>query len=304
MAILVVETGMIYPSISAAARATGVDPSNAGKVLRGKRKSAGGYSFANVAETATQREITKIAKSREAKLSPKQKERRQESRQKSQQRVLQERKKKAPARRTAEQRQAIQRAHAALVEANDMIRRAKRGGTGAIARKDLEALAEQMGASKQGMFRTGKKDIEQYTDLDQLLQRIETIKQQEEARKAQYDINYAQQYGLRSTEEAKRKHDALDALSRAYGKLRETASRASGRFSYKTIYGDMIRDVQDLDADQIMDLANRLDEWLDEDRQHDQDQLDQIYEQWQREIEGGGDDDDGDDDEPTYISYR
>lgn len=304
MAILVVETGMIYPSLSAAARATGVDPSNAGKVLRGKRQSAGGYSFANVSETATQREITKIAKAREEKLSTKQKERRKASRQKSQQRVLQERKKKSPARRTAEQRQTIDRAHAALVEANDMIRRAKRGGTGAIARKDLEALAEQMGASKQGMFRTGKKDIEQYTDLDQLLQRIETIKQQEEARKAQYDINYAQQYGLRSTEEAKRKHDALDALSRAYGKLRETANRASGRFSYKTIYGDMIRDVQDLDADQIMDLANRLDEWLDEDRQHDQDQLDQIYEQWQREIEGGGDDDDGDDDEPTYISYR
>ena len=304
MAILVVETGMIYPSLSAAARATGVDPSNAGKVLRGKRKSAGGYSFANVAETATQREITKIAKSSEAKLTTKQKERRQASRQKSQQHVLQERQKKAPARRTAEQRQAIQRAHAALVEANDMIRRAKRGETGAIARKDLEALAEQMGASKQGMFRTGKKDIEQYTDLDQLLQRIETIKQQEEARKAQYDMNYALQYGLRSTEEARKKHDALDALSRAYGKLRETASRASGRFKYETIYGDMLRDVQNLDADQIMDLANRLDVWLSEDRQHNQDELDYIYSQWQAEVEGGGDDDGGDDDEPTYISYR
>lgn len=304
MAILVIETGMIYPSLSAAARATGVDPSNAGKVLRGKRKSAGGYSFERVAETATQRELTKIAKAREEKLSTKQKERRKASRQKSQQRVMQERKRSTPARRTAEQREQLERAHAALIEANEMIRRAKRGGTGSIARKDLQALAEQMGASKQGLFRTGKKDIEQYTDLDQLLRRIETIKQQEEARRAQYDINYAQQYGLRSTEEARKKHDALDALSRAYGKLRETASRASGRFSYKTIYGDMVRDVQDLDADQIMDLANRLDEWLDEDRQHDQDQLDKIYEQWQAEVEGGGDDDDGDDDEPTYISYR
>lgn len=304
MAILVVETGMIYPSLSAAARATGVDPSNAGKVLRGKRKSAGGYSFASVAETVTQREITKIAKSREAKLSTKQKERRQASRQKSQQRVLQERKKKAPARRSPEQRQAIQRAHAALVEANDMIRRAKRGETGAIARKDLEALAEQMGASKQGFFRTGKKDIEQYTDLDQLLKRIEMIKQQEEERRAQKEYNYAQQYGLRNLEEARKKHDALDALSRAYGKLRELASRTSGRFKYETLYEDMKRDVQDLDADQIMDLANRLDVWLSEDRQHNQDELDYIYSQWQAEVEGGGDDDGGDDDEPTYISYR
>lgn len=66
----------------------------------------------------------------------------------------------------------------------------------------------------------------------------------------------------------------------------------------------MIRDVQNLDADQIMDLANRLDEWLDSDRYKSQTELDDIYAKWEAEVEGADYDEGDDDDEPTYISYN
>lgn len=325
MAILVLETGMIYPSISAAARATGVDPSNAGKVLRGQRKSAGGYSFKTVTGTAapTQREISRALRKQQRNMTESQQQRRAAQREKSQQRVkaqqqiakqqrqTQQRtaagKSRAPRdQAAAEQRERIRTAHAALVEANDMIRQAKRGGTGAMARKDLEALAQQMGASKQGLFKTDKASISEYSeeDLQQLLQRIAKIKEQEAERRKGYESNYAQQYGLKSMQEAKEKHDALDALSRAYAKLRETANRASGRFAYSTLYETMSNEIAQLSADQIMDLADRLDTWLSEKRDHDQDELDQIYAKWQADMAGtGGDEDDTDEDMPTTIRY-
>ena len=40
--IMILETGKVYDSIAAAARAVGVDKANAGNVVRGKRASAGG----------------------------------------------------------------------------------------------------------------------------------------------------------------------------------------------------------------------------------------------------------------------
>lgn len=303
MPIFIPETGNIFPTIAEAARSVGVDPSNAGKVLRGQRSSAGGYTFTSVAKAPTQREITKMAKAAASALSDAQRQRRQASRQRSQQRVQQRRQQSQPARRTAEQREQIKRAHDALIEANKMIRQSKRTGSGKMALKDLQSLVEQMGASKRGFFKTSKKGMMEYTDLEQLVQRIQTIIEQEAARREQYDVNYAQQYTLKSVQEAKAKHDALDALSRAYGKLREVKERSSGRFAYQDVYSNMIRDVQNLDADQIMDLANRLEEWLDSDRYKSQNELDDIYAKWEAEVEGA-DYDEGDDDEPTYISYN
>ena len=163
-----------------------------------------------------------------------------------------------------------------------------------------------MGASKQGLFKTDKASISEYSeeDLQQLLQRIAKIKEQEAERRKGYESNYAQQYGLKSMQEAKEKHDALDALSRAYAKLRETANRASGRFAYSTLYETMSNEIAQLSADQIMDLADRLDTWLSEKRDHDQDELDEIYAKWQADMAGtGGDEDDTDEDMPTTIRY-
>ena len=45
MKILNLETGQKFKSIAEAARAAGVDSSNVGKVLKGKRKHAGGFRF-------------------------------------------------------------------------------------------------------------------------------------------------------------------------------------------------------------------------------------------------------------------
>lgn len=318
MAIFVLETGMVYPSVSAAARAVGVDPSNASKVVRGQRKEAGGYTFQRIESAAaapTQREISRAIKKQQQSMTPAQMQRRAAHRARSQQRVqtqqMQKRTRTAsPAenaakqtstrvRRTAEERERIRSAHAALVEANDMIRRAKRGGTGQMAKKDLQSLAEQMGASKQGLFRSDAASIEQYSEeeLQQLMRRIETIKKQEAERRKSYDVKYAQQYGLANLQEAEKRHDALDALARAYGKLREVKERSSGKFAYKeSVYETMNKDVQDLDAEQIQDLADRLDEWLDSDREKDQDALDEIFEKWQTDINAAGEEDEDEQD--------
>ena len=304
MAILIADTGNIYPSISAAAKAVGVDPSNARKAVRGQRKSAGGYTFVEVAAAPLQKEITKLAKKVAESLTPKQQQRRAQQRQRSMQRVQERRRSEQPARRrTAAERERIQQIHAALVEANDMIRRAKRGETGAITRKDLEALAEQVGASKQGMFKTATKDIEQYQEIEQILARIQAIKEQDAARREQQAVSYAQQYSLKSTEDAKRKQNALDDLSRVLGRLREAANRASGDFKYVQIYEDMITDVKELEPEQIQLLSDRLNNWLDTTKEQTQADLDKIIAQWQMEVEGTEDDGD-DDDTPTYITYR
>lgn len=313
MGIFVLETGMMYPSITAAARALGVDPSNAAKVVRGQRKEAGGYSFARIAdaEAPTQREIRQHLKKMQQSMTPAQLQRRAAHRERSRQRVQEQNQQKrtrtasaakqtsARVRRTAEERERIKAAHAALVEANEMIRRAKRGGTGQLAKKDLQSLAEQMGASKQGLFRADAASISQYSadDLEQLLRRIETIKEQEAKRRQSYDIKYAQQYGLANLQEAAKRHDALDALARAYAKLREVKERSSGKFAYKeSVYETMNKDVQDLDAEQIQDLADRLDEWLDSDREKDQDALDEIFENWQASIQGADEEDEDEQD--------
>lgn len=305
MAIMIADTGNIYPSISAAARAVGVDPSNARKAVLGQRKSAGGYIFVKVDAVPQQKEITKLMQQVNERLSDTQRQRRAAQRQHSMQKVQSKRRSQPARRRTASERERIQQVHAALVEANNMIRAAKRGGTGATTRKDLEALAEQFGASKQGLFRTGK-DIEQYQEIEQLMARLQAIKDQDAARREQRAVNYAQQYNLQSTADAKRKQDALDDLSRVYGKLREAASRASGDLRYVQIYEDMINDVKELTPEQIKSLADKLDDWLDNTREKTQAGLDDIMEQWQMEVEGAQDDDDDDDDDdtPTYITYR
>ena len=50
--IIVLETGQIYDSIAAAARAVGVDKANAGNVVRGKRAIAACYHFARFEQNA------------------------------------------------------------------------------------------------------------------------------------------------------------------------------------------------------------------------------------------------------------
>lgn len=300
MPILIPETGNLFPTIAEAARSVGVDPSNAGKALRGQRKSAGGYTFQTVSAAPSQSALRKMAKAAAKAMTPAQQQRRQAQRKRSQQRVAERQRSAQPARRTAEQRERIQRAHAALVEANDMIRDARRGAKGNKATvADLEALAEQMGASKRGLFRTDTKSIEQYPDLDQLMQRIKTITEQKA-------YTYRDKYSLQDVEDAKRKESVLDKLQETYGRLREAAERASGRFDYDTVvYDTTISDVKELDVDQIQLLVDKLNDWLDNARDITQSGLDDIMQQWQREVEGeDDDDDDGDDDDIDYITYR
>ena len=67
----------------------------------------------------------------------------------------------------------------------------------------------------------------------------------------------------------------------------------------------MSNEIAQLSADQIMDLADRLDTWLSEKRDHDQDELDEIFAKWQADMSGtGGDEDETDEDMPTTIRYR
>lgn len=301
MPILIPETGNLFPTIAEAARSVGVDPSNAGKALRGQRKSAGGYTFQTVSAAPSQSALRKMAKATAAALSPAQQQRRAAQRKRSQQRVAARQRSAQPARRTAEQRERIQKAHAALVEANDMIREARRGAKNTKrAGADMEALAEQMGASKRGLFRTDTKSIEQYADLDQLLQRIKTIQEQRAH-------EYQQEYSLRDVEDAKRKKDALDDLSETYGRLRELVNRGSGKYEYKEqVYFEARNEVKDLDTDQIRLLVKKLNDWMDDERDLTQSGLDKIMEQWQMEVEAtnADDDDNGDDDGVDYITYR
>lgn len=60
-----VETGEIFPSITAAADSCGAKPGNISKVLAGKRDSAGGYSWRYCDETINQEKADEIRKQRQ-----------------------------------------------------------------------------------------------------------------------------------------------------------------------------------------------------------------------------------------------
>ena len=190
--IIVLETGNIYDSIAAAARAVGVDKANAGNVVRGKRASAGGYHFARFEQNADiERARTRVQ---------------EELREKERQKVLTKAERKSRA-------SLIDSVHDLLVDTNRRARNARKEGiynTDPVLQR-MMSHTDYFGANKTGGYLTSKQHLRSFSneELQNLASMIENEKG--EYAKNVYDrmsrhrniATYALQFGITVNEAEK-----------------------------------------------------------------------------------------------------
>ena len=154
--IYVPQTGQIYPTISAASKALGVDASNIGKVLRFERESAGGYNFHYVEPGASIETLRGIDEAMQNQSSPKKRERMAQTRKKNEGRLSPEERQ-----RRKEKRESAQRLHNVLVRANKAIAELQKQGVADISNPvtNLENIKAVIGTNKIGGFDTSIKNL-------------------------------------------------------------------------------------------------------------------------------------------------
>lgn len=156
--ILNIDTGKVYSSIQAAARAVGVDPSNVGKVLRGQRSSAGGFRFQRVqADSLTVSEAESIRNQINRETAPRLLEKQQIQRERFE---------------TAKQAQ-LRGIQEAIRQANETVQEYKRENVYSIGKavSDLIGIGEYVGIRKSGLISTDLAKITeklQELDIEQL----------------------------------------------------------------------------------------------------------------------------------------
>lgn len=246
MKIIVLETGQIYDSIAAAARAVGVDKANAGNVVRGKRASAGGYHFARFEQNADiERARTRV-----------QEELREKERQKVQTKA--ERKSRAAL---------IDNVHDLLVDTNRRARNARKEGiynTDPVLQR-MMSHTDYFGANKTGGYLTSKQHLRSFSneELQNLASMIENEKG--EYAKNVYDrmsrhrniATYALQFGI-TVNEAEKYFNLYPVLFELFNISKQnTEYRSSDPTIVSEIYESM-QSGEDPDAllDFILDLKN------------------------------------------------
>lgn len=190
--IIVLETGNIYDSIAAAARAVGVDKANAGNVVRGKRASAGGYHFARFEQNAN----IELSKTRMQ----------EQIREREKQKVLTKAERKSRA-------ALVNSVHDLLVDTNRRARNARKEGiynTDPVLQR-MMSHTDYFGANKTGGYLTSKQHLRSFSneELQNLASMIENEKG--EYAKNVYDrmsrhrniATYALQFGITVNEAEK-----------------------------------------------------------------------------------------------------
>ena len=209
-AIYVPQTNMIYPSSSSAAAALGVDPSNIGKVLRGKRTSAGGYNFNRVTADVAPSTLQFIKEATEQSLSEKQKKRQAKHRAET---------KAKKAARDKQRGQAARQLQKTLQEANKLIEQYKDRKLDSVSTviPELENLKAVVGKTKAGTFNAGFKNLARFNQkqLEALQQAVSKqlnrkgFKNLDEAERKKQALAY--QIGIQP-EEVDKYNDALTTL--------------------------------------------------------------------------------------------
>lgn len=242
--IVILETGEVYDSIAAAARAVGVDTANAGNVVRGKRASAGGYHFARFEQNADiERAVTR---------------RKEEIREKQKQKVLTKAERK-------NRRTLIDSVHDLLVDTNKRARIARKEGvynTDPVLQR-MMSHTDFFGSNKTGGYLTDRSHLRSFSDeeLQNLASMIET--ERGEYAKNIYDrmsrhrniATYAAQFGI-TVEQAKQYFSLYPVLFELF-----SIAKQNTEYNYNDITGELYdamqggADPEDL-LDFILDLKN------------------------------------------------
>jgi hypothetical protein len=236
--IYVPQTGTIYPSISAASAALGVDASNIGKAVRGSRKSAGGYNFVAVTADIAPDTLKWINQAVEQSLSPQQKQRQAKRRKQGFGRLSAE--EKAAAKSRAKAARALQ---GVVREANNLLDQYRKQGLESISVvvPELEKLKDIIGRNRKGGFNAGAKNLAQFTErevraLTEALQRQlnrKGFKDLEAAESRKQGIAY--QFGLGSPAELDNYADVLPSLWHVLELARATQAKGYDRSLYNAV---------------------------------------------------------------------
>ena len=304
-------TGDIYGSISEAARATGADAGNISKVVSGSRRTAGGYTFAAIdPEKLEDTDLRAVKRSKLAGQTKAQQKRATQARQKSRQKVRQQeraRKKAAAAaerqRRRTEPKsttEARRAARASALKANEMLKQKEEKLSRAGARS-LEDLARQMGATREGRFKTtGITGTEEA--MKQMSERIKQILAEDEQKKKEEAARWQDIYRLKSAEQGEEMRQSMNNLADAFASLRQLFGRTDGRSQYKSIFTDIQKDAEHMTPEQIQEVADLINNFVNGTKKPDEDELMKIYTDWATET-GVYDEEDDDEEDDEFIIY-
>lgn len=249
--IYVPQTGIIYPSASAAAQALGVDASNIGKVLRGTRIQAGGYNFVRVDPDVSPSSLDFIKSALETELTPAKKRRQAQSRKATKQ------KKAARDKARSAAAKALQ---GSLTEANKLLTEYKRRGLDATSGiiPEIENLKRLVGTNKKGGFNAGATNLAKFSQkqLDAIKSALDAqmnrkgFKNLEDAAKKKQATAY--QLGV-SSEELDNYAEALPALWQILQLAKYTQGKGYDRSLYDAVRKAMQRGTDPARIKSILD---------------------------------------------------
>lgn len=235
--IYVLETKQTYDSLAAAARAVGVDPSNARKALKQiGRDTAGGYHF-SYADSVEQK-VTQLAEQKKIKIKKQNVDK--------------------------EKKALVEIVHDMLVDLNKRSRNAKKEdlyGADEVLQR-LMQHTDQWGANKTGGYKTDRTYIRQYTS-QQLKTFLDVISAEKEGyvesiynrmNKNRNLASYAAQFGLRGTEDMKKYWHLLPAMFEMFAN-----AKVQSELKYETIKNDIYDAMQGSeDPEDILDYITDL----------------------------------------------
>lgn len=250
--ILNIDTGKVYSSITAAAKAAGVDPSNVGKVLRGQRRSAGGYRFQQVqADSLTDAQLKDIQRAIE-KANPK---------------WLQEQQQRQRYSKEFRRKAALNAIQEDLRAANEAIQDYKKANVYSIGKKvsELVGAGEVIGIRKSGLISTDIEKIKQkLAEAD--LKTIQAYREQiekltQEARNSlsasiQDKSDLADQLGL--SKKQIEKYMSYMPEFFALLDLGDLEGRVSSDFIYRTVKSYMQNDIEKSDLRKLFAIIKRF----------------------------------------------
>ena len=248
--IFVPQTGIIYPSINAAAKALGVDPSNIGKALSGKRKSAGGYNFTRVDPSISSESLKFITEATDQSLSATQKKR---------QTKLREQTKAKKAARDKARGQAARMLQGTLKEANRLMGEYQSAGLSGVSNviPELEQLQKLIGTKKGGGFNASFKNLSKFglKELQALQAAINKqinrkgFKDLQDAAKKKQGVAY--QLGI-SSEELDKYAESLPALWHILEMAENVQGKGYDRSLYNAVQAAMQGGMDPEDLQQIL----------------------------------------------------
>ena len=262
--IFVLETNKVFDSVAAAARSVGVDASNAAKVIKGKRGSAGGYHFIGFEQRS---DLERSLEGYKEYIRAREKTKVLTKAERNQRRNL------------------IDNVHDLLVDVNKRMRNAKKEGlfdTDPVLQK-MTSYTDYYGMNKTGGYDTTKANLRTFTNQE--LQNLADMIERDKGQYAQdvYDrmsrhrniATYAAQFGV-TVPEAKKYFNLYPVLFELFA-----AAKQGTEYNYNEIEGELYDAMQgDATEDQLLDFILDLKSTY---QGNTQQSLDDILQKWSKQ---------------------